>query len=82
MSVVHDLLTLYIWILFLTALLSWFPSRPDGGLASLQRVLARVTDPVLIPLRQILPRPRLGGVGVDFSVFVAIIVLTIVNRVI
>ncbi|MDE3065653.1 MAG: YggT family protein [Acidobacteriota bacterium] len=82
MTLVHDLLTLYIWILFLAALLSWFPARDNGGLATLQRTLARVTDPVLIPLRQILPRPRLGGVGVDFSVFVAIILLTIINRVI
>jgi uncharacterized protein YggT (Ycf19 family) len=82
MSVVHDLISLYIWLLILAALLSWFPARPDGGLHSLQRGLARVTDPVLYPLRQILPRPSIGGVGVDLSVFVAIILLEIINNII
>jgi uncharacterized protein YggT (Ycf19 family) len=37
---------------------------------------------VLRPIRQILPRPRVGGVGVDFSVLVAVILLEIVNRII
>ncbi|MFI5036116.1 MAG: YggT family protein [Acidimicrobiales bacterium] len=82
MSLVHTLLTLYIWIIILAAILSWFPARSDGGLAVVQRVLYRVTEPVLGPLRRLIPRPRMGGVGVDFSPLVAIILLTIVNRVI
>jgi len=80
MTLVHDLLTLYIFLLFFVAILSWFPARPDGGLAAVQRVLFRLTDPVLRPLRQILPRPRVGNVGVDLSVLVAIILLTIINN--
>jgi uncharacterized protein YggT (Ycf19 family) len=44
-------------------------------------VLAQITEPVLRPLRQIVPRPNLGGVGVDFSVLVAVILLTIISRI-
>ena len=81
MILVHELLSLYIWVLIIAALLSWFPpSTQGGGLATVQRALRTVTEPVLRPIRQILPRPRFGGVGIDFSVLVAILLLEIINR--
>ena len=80
MTLVHDLITFYIFLLFLAAILSWIPARHDGGLASLQRVLYKLTEPVLRPLRAIMPRPRVGGVGIDLSVLIAIILLTIINN--
>ena len=82
MSLIHLLVSLYIWVFIIAALLSWFPSSSSGGVASLRRALGTVTEPVLRPLRQILPRPQVGGVGIDFSVLVAIIILDIINTVI
>lgn len=83
MNLIHFLIYLYIWVLIISALLSWFPtSNSNSGLATVKHTLAIITEPVLRPLRQILPRPRLGGVGIDFSVLVAIIVLTVINRII
>jgi YggT family protein len=80
MAVIHELIYLYIWVLIVTALLSWIPTTSSGGfVAGLKRTLARVTEPVLRPIRAILPRPRLGGIGIDFSVLVAIIVLEVIN---
>jgi uncharacterized protein YggT (Ycf19 family) len=46
-----------------------------------KRVLYRLTEPVLRPLRAIMPRPQIGGVGIDFSVMVAVIILLIVERI-
>ena len=82
MSVVHLLLWLYMWVFIIVALLSWFPTSNNGGVASLRHALMTLTEPVLRPLRQILPRPQIGGMGIDFSVLVAIIALEIINRVI
>ena len=82
MRLIHLLLSLYIWVFIVAALLSWFPSSSTGGVASLRRALMIMTEPVLRPLRQILPRPQFGGVGIDFSVLVAIIALEIINAVI
>jgi YggT family protein len=83
MRFVHDLITLYIWILIIAALLSWVPTtNPQGGLASFKHLLARLTEPVLRPLRAILPRPNFGGVGIDLSVLVAVIGLEIINVII
>jgi uncharacterized protein YggT (Ycf19 family) len=51
-------------------------------MATTKRVLAQLTEPVLRPLRQIVPRPRIGGVSVDFSVLVAVILLEIIYSII
>jgi YggT family protein len=77
-TIVHEVLYLYTWVLVAAALLSWFPN-PGQGLATVQHVLARLTEPLLRPLRAILPRPRVGGVGIDLSVLVAIILIQVVN---
>jgi len=83
MNLVHHLISLYILILIVTALLSWFPvSNPHGAFAAIKRILGRLTEPVLRPLRAIIPRPSIGGVGIDFSVLVAIIGLEIINAII
>jgi YggT family protein len=80
MSLVHEVIFLYILVLFATALISWFPaSSNSGGLASTRRVLAALTEPILRPVRQILPQPRVGGVNVDFSVMVVIFLLIFIN---
>jgi YggT family protein len=83
MTIVHDLITLYIYILLAVIILSWVPvTRSDGALAQTNRVLRRLTEPVLAPLRSILPRPNFGGVGIDLSALVALIILEFLNRII
>ena len=83
MGYVRELTSLYIWVLIISALLSWFPTTtPNGALAGTKRLLARLTEPVLRPLRSIMPRLHVGGVGVDFSVMIAVIILLIIERII
>jgi YggT family protein len=78
-ALLHLLISLYIWVLFAAALMSWFPGN-TGFLGEAKRVLWKLSEPVLAPLRRILPRPRMGAVSIDLSVLVAIIVLDIINR--
>lgn len=83
MALIKELIYIYIWVLIISALLSWFPTTSSsGGLATTKRVLAQITEPLLRPLRQIVPRPNIGGVGVDFSVLVAVILLTVISNII
>jgi len=56
------------------ALLSWF--MPAGG-TGLSRVLVDVTEPVLAPIRRLLP--SVGGI--DFSPILAILLVQLVSRV-
>jgi uncharacterized protein YggT (Ycf19 family) len=77
MRLIQDLLTLYILIIFASSVLSWFPTTSSsGGLATTKLVLGRLTEPVLRPLRSIMPSAR---IGVDFSPFVAILILYVIK---
>jgi YggT family protein len=54
-TIVCDLLSLYTLILVVRAVLSWFPIRPDSGLIPVIRALDTVINPVLQPLRRVIP---------------------------
>jgi YggT family protein len=78
----QDLLRTVAWViilaLFARALLSWFPAEPGTTLYSVVRALDRVTEPILKPIRRVLPPVRAGGMAIDLSIIVAILVLEIV----
>jgi YggT family protein len=70
-STVVIILEIYLWgVLFPRALLSWFPVSPGSVLANVNQVLYRLTEPVLSPVRRILPPLRAGGMGIDLSFLV------------
>ena len=46
---------LYVIVLFARIILSWFPITPGSGLASVFSVLYNLTEPVLGPLRRLIP---------------------------
>ena len=48
--------TVYLVILGARAVLSWFPpTSSSGGLATINRLLLDLTEPLLAPLRRIIP---------------------------
>ncbi len=57
------------------AILSWFPVSPTSPLVS---ILNEITEPVLAPLRRVVPRIGM----IDISPMVAIFVLYIIQSVI
>ena len=68
----------FVVVLIVRALLSWVPTRPGSPVTAVTRVLDRVTEPVLRPVRRILPPVRAGGMGIDLSILVVILVAQIV----
>lgn len=71
LGLLFDVLTLAI---FLRAILSWFSPAPTNMLVN---ILYRVTEPLLAPLRRIVPR-----VGMfDLTPLVAIILLQVIGPV-
>jgi YggT family protein len=57
------------------AIMSWFPVRPGSPFAAINRVLIDVTEPVLAPMRRIIPPAG----PLDMSFFVLFFVITIVR---
>lgn len=63
------LLNLYMWIIIASALISWVSPNPYNPIV---RFLRQVTEPVLSPIRRILPTYQ---TGIDFSPLVVIILI-------
>ena len=63
-----NLLTIYGYIIIARALISWINPNPYNPLI---RIIYAITDPVLVPLRRLLP--DLGGL--DISPFVALVII-------
>jgi YggT family protein len=77
-ALLFAIVEVYIVALIARAVLSWFPAYPGSTLYSVVRLLDRVTEPLLRPLRRLLPPLRAGGMAIDLSVIVAILGLQIV----
>ena len=75
---IRDLLcqavSLFVLLIFVRVVLSWFPVDPRGPVGQISRVVARVTDPVLLPVRRYLP----AAGSLDLSPIVVWLFLTIV----
>ena len=82
MPLLRLLIQLYIYVLVATAILSWFPDNGPGTLRNIRYALRSITEPVLVPLRRAIPVLRVGGTGIDLSVFILVFVLQIVQRVV
>ena len=56
MAIVCLLLSLFQLAIIVRAILSWFPLSPDGIMFRVASVLHTVTEPVLGPVRRVMPR--------------------------
>jgi YggT family protein len=66
-------LLIYMWIIIIRALISWVSPDPYNPIV---RFLYRVTEPVLRPVRRILP---IGGMGIDFSPLIVILLIYVLR---
>ncbi|MDE3086854.1 MAG: YggT family protein [Acidobacteriota bacterium] len=73
---------IYVIVLIARALLSWFPMHSGSPLLPLVRVLDRLTEPVLAPIRRILPPVRAGGMAIDLSIIIAIFAVEIIGNIV
>jgi len=68
-KVIDIVLTVYLWIIVARALISWVNPDPYNKIVIF---LYRVTEPVLGPIRQRIPRHSLP---VDFSPLIALLII-------
>jgi YggT family protein len=78
MVILCSLLNVYLLAVLAFVILSWFPMQPGGIPYRIFSFLRMVVDPVLAPLRRVLP--RLGPF--DFSPIILFLGIGIVSRLI
>ena len=68
--ILEQVLNLYVWVIIAAAVISWVTPNPYNPVV---RLLRRLTEPVLAPVRQLLPPWK--TFGLDFSPLVVILVI-------
>ncbi len=68
--ILEQVLNIYIWVVIAAAVISWVTPNPYNPVV---RMLRRVTEPVLAPIRQILPPWK--TFGLDFSPMIIILLI-------
>ena len=71
------ILDLYSWVIIAAALITWVSPDPRNPVV---QFLYRVTEPVLRPVRNLLPPSKTGGL--DLSPLIVIIAIQFIERVI
>lgn len=74
-QIINASLTIYMWIIIIRALISWFSPDPRNRFVI---ILHRLTEPVLRPIRRIIPPSQLGGL--DISPFIMILIIIFMNN--
>jgi YggT family protein len=79
LCLIHYLLIVYLILLFARVLSSWIRVPPYGPARRIMDFVYGATEPVLRPLRGVLPPIRAGAVAFDLSPMIAFIVLGILT---
>jgi len=76
-------LWLFLLVLLAYSVLSWVTVSGrleyDSPVFKIQRVLASICEPVLRPVRRLIPPVQVGGVGLDLSVIIVFLVISVLT---
>ena len=85
MSIIGSLLglvlLLFLIVMVVRAVLDWTSVLASGGqgAARAREITYRITEPVIAPVRRVLPPLRLGGVQIDLA-FTVVFIATLILR--
>jgi YggT family protein len=69
-----SLLDIYSWVVIIRALISWVSPDPYNPIV---QILSKLTEPVLRPLRKLVPPERMGGL--DLTPLILILLIQLVK---
>ncbi len=78
MDLICTLLNIYLLVIFARILFSWIRVEPGTPVASIYSVVFNLTEPVLGPLRQLIPPVRMGMAALDLSPIILLVVIRII----
>jgi YggT family protein len=80
LTIVVDILNLFLFVLVVRVVLSYIPASPGSALVPITRFFEMITEPVLRPVRHFVPPLRVGGAAVDLSPIIVWVLILILSR--
>jgi YggT family protein len=81
LRLIGDLIELYIVVLFVRIMFTWFPITPGTSAAKFEQAIGKVTDPLLTRVRRLVPPVRIGAGALDLSPMIIFVVLIILLKI-
>jgi YggT family protein len=75
-------LQLYAYVIIARMIMSWFPPTPGTTYQQIFDAVTSVTEPVIGPVRAVLPPFRMGAMGLDLSPMVVILGILLIIRIV
>jgi YggT family protein len=79
-DIVCIVISIYMLVLFIRIIMSWFLPTPGTTYASIYDVFYNLTEPVLAPVRAMIPPFRTGAMALDLSPIVVFIAGELLRR--
>jgi YggT family protein len=76
--IVCSLLLIYQLVVIARIILEYIPVSYDHPLARVRSAFRAVTEPVLAPLRRLIPTVRMGSVGLDLSPLILLVGINLI----
>jgi len=81
LGLICGLLSIYVLVIFARIILDWIQVPSDHPVGAIRNALAVVVDPLLRPLRGVIPPVRIGPGALDFSPLILIVAVTILRSI-
>ena len=77
-------ITVLVWVLiaaiFARVLLSWIPMGDGSQLNPLVAIIYQITEPILAPLRRIIPRIGIFDLTPTIAIIILYVILNVINQ--
>ena len=80
MDIICLVLRLFSYAVLIRLIMSWFPLRPGTPVASIYSVVFNLTEPVLGPIRRVIPAVRMGVMAIDVSPIIVFVGVALICR--
>lgn len=77
--VLCDVLDVFAFALIVRVIMSYFPMSSGSGVARVYDLLGTVVEPVLSPVRRLIPGVRAGSAMIDLSPMIVLVVIFLVR---
>ena len=81
MTIVCIVIQIYLLVVLVRIIMSWFPPTPGTTYQSVYDVFYSLTEPVLAPIRSALPPVRMSTMALDLSPIVVFVLGTLLLRI-